>query len=53
MLNGLCESSHGMGDAGSFSLLALRSKTIAQSLDSTLSSDKTIDSMQAPLLAAI
>jgi L-ornithine N5-oxygenase len=31
-LNGLCESSHGMGDAGSFSLLALRSKTIVQSL---------------------
>lgn len=31
-LNGLCESSHGMGDAGSFSLLALRSKTIVNSL---------------------
>jgi L-ornithine N5-oxygenase len=31
-LNGLCESSHGMGDAGSFSLLALRSEIIAKSL---------------------
>ncbi|MFC0708450.1 SidA/IucD/PvdA family monooxygenase [Azorhizophilus paspali] len=31
-LNGLCESSHGMGDAGSFSLLALRSQTIVESL---------------------
>lgn len=31
-LNGLCESSHGMGDAGSFSLLALRSATIVNSL---------------------
>jgi L-ornithine N5-oxygenase len=31
-LNGLCETSHGMGDAGSFSLLALRSVTIANAL---------------------
>lgn len=31
-LNGLCESSHGMGDAGSFSLLSLRSAAIVQSL---------------------
>jgi len=31
-LNGLCESTHGYGDAGSFSLLALRSKAIVQSL---------------------
>ncbi|WP_263142179.1 SidA/IucD/PvdA family monooxygenase [Pseudomonas sp. RIT-PI-AD] len=30
--NGLCESSHGMGDAGSFSLLALRSQHIVDSL---------------------
>jgi L-ornithine N5-oxygenase len=30
-LNGLCESSHGLGDAGSFSLLALRSLQIAES----------------------
>jgi L-ornithine N5-oxygenase len=31
-LNGLCESTHGMGDAGSFSLLALRSARIVNSL---------------------
>lgn len=31
-LNGLCESSHGMGDAGSFSLLSLRSAAIVNSL---------------------
>ncbi|WP_220010375.1 SidA/IucD/PvdA family monooxygenase [Bradyrhizobium sp. BR 10289] len=35
-LNGLCESSHGMGDAGSFSLLALRSDLIARSLEAAL-----------------
>lgn len=31
-LNGLCESSHGIGDAGSFSLLSLRAASIAESL---------------------
>lgn len=31
-VNGLCESTHGLGDAGSFSLLALRSKAIVESL---------------------
>ena len=31
-LNGLCESTHGFGDAGSFSLLALRTQTIVESL---------------------
>ena len=36
-LNGLCESSHGIGDAGSFSLLSLRAKTIAESLRKQLS----------------
>lgn len=36
-LNGLCESSHGYGDAGSFSLLSLRSREIGQSLISQLS----------------
>ena len=34
-VNGLCESTHGFGDAGSFSLLALRSWTIANSLVET------------------
>ncbi len=31
-LNGLCESTHGLGDSGSFSLLSLRAATIAHSL---------------------
>ena len=31
-LNGLCESSHGIGDAGSFSLLSIRAKTISDRL---------------------
>ncbi|MDT0261438.1 SidA/IucD/PvdA family monooxygenase [Jatrophihabitans lederbergiae] len=31
-LNGLCESTHGIGDAGSFSLLSVRAQTIASSL---------------------
>jgi L-ornithine N5-monooxygenase len=33
-LNGLCESSHGLGDAGSFSLLSLRATEILNSLES-------------------
>jgi len=32
-LNGLCESSHGMGDAGSFSLLAQRSAAIVEAIE--------------------
>ncbi|WP_263261818.1 SidA/IucD/PvdA family monooxygenase [Pseudomonas sp. RIT-PI-S] len=39
-LNGLCESSHGMGDAGSFSLLALRSKAIVESLAAQLAASE-------------
>lgn len=31
-LNGLCESSHGLGDAGSFSLLALRASEVLRGL---------------------
>ncbi|WP_420477176.1 SidA/IucD/PvdA family monooxygenase [Noviherbaspirillum sp. ST9] len=31
-LNGLCESSHGMGDAGSFSLLSLRAAAIVKAI---------------------
>jgi len=37
-INGLCESTHGMGDAGSFSLLALRAQIIADSLKKVLTS---------------
>lgn len=35
-LNGLCESSHGLGDAGSFSLLSLRSLDIVRSCERKL-----------------
>lgn len=36
-LNGVCETTHGLGDAGSFSLVALRAATIADSLSKALS----------------
>jgi L-ornithine N5-monooxygenase len=35
-LNGLCESTHGIGDAGSFSLLSLRAATIHDALQKRL-----------------
>ena len=35
-LNGLCESSHGLGDAGSFSLISLRVEHILASLEEKL-----------------
>jgi len=35
-LNGLCETTHGMGDAGSFSLLSLRADLILRSLEEAL-----------------
>jgi L-ornithine N5-oxygenase len=35
-LNGLCESSHGLGDAGSFSLVAVRALDILTSLEAAL-----------------
>ncbi|MFD6417780.1 lysine N(6)-hydroxylase/L-ornithine N(5)-oxygenase family protein [Streptomyces sp. NPDC060194] len=35
-LNGLCESSHGIGDAGSFSLLSLRAGRLADALAARL-----------------
>jgi L-ornithine N5-oxygenase len=31
-LNGLCESSHGLGDAGSFSLVSIRARDICASI---------------------
>lgn len=40
-LNGLCESSHGMGDAGSFSLLSLRSAAILGALQHGLLPDSS------------
>ena len=39
ILNGLCEKSHGMGDAGSFSLLALRSERIVKHIEKKLKKD--------------
>lgn len=39
-LNGLCESSHGIGDAGSFSLLSLRAGNLTDSLAAVLA-DRT------------
>lgn len=35
-LNGLCETSHGMGDAGSFSLLSVRAEELARSMSKNL-----------------
>jgi L-ornithine N5-monooxygenase len=42
-VNGLCESTHGLGDAGSFSLLALRSKAIVQGLRRRLTEAESTD----------
>jgi L-ornithine N5-oxygenase len=42
-LNGLCESSHGFGDAGSFSILSVRGDMIASSLIDVLSTTSSLD----------
>ncbi|MGD5682428.1 hypothetical protein QUT02_22490, partial [Xanthomonas citri pv. citri] len=53
-INGLCESSHGFGDAGSFSLLSLRSQMIAGSLIEYLSSQvHPTSSRQLPAAIAV
>lgn len=53
-INGLCESSHGFGDAGSFSLLSLRSQMIAGSLMEYLSSQVHLtSSRQLPAVVAV
>jgi L-ornithine N5-oxygenase len=39
-VNGLCESTHGFGDAGSFSLLSVRSRTIYEALNRHLLEDQ-------------
>jgi L-ornithine N5-monooxygenase len=41
-LNGLCESSHGLGDAGSFSLLSYRSYEILRALESALATSMVL-----------
>jgi L-ornithine N5-oxygenase len=46
-INGLCETTHGLGDAGSFSLLALRSAAIVQSLRNSISAELLIDDQAA------
>ncbi len=53
-LNGLCESSHGFGDAGSFSLLSLRAAEIVRSLTEACSELATTESSltKAPTLRA-
>ena len=40
ILNGLCEKSHGMGDAGSFSLLSLRAEQILKHIMNAWSSQR-------------
>lgn len=42
-LNGLCESSHGYGDAGSFSLLSLRARDIFSSLSEQLGLEERVE----------
>lgn len=39
-LNGICESTHGFGDAGSFSLLSYRAWTIAESIENVMKSQE-------------
>ncbi|MGP9019656.1 lysine N(6)-hydroxylase/L-ornithine N(5)-oxygenase family protein [Streptomyces sp. BR1] len=51
-LNGLCESSHGIGDAGSFSLLSLRAATLADALTSRLTASLDPSTDRAAALAA-
>lgn len=42
-LNGLCETTHGMGDAGSFSLLSVRAAAMARSLAAALPAEAPMD----------
>lgn len=49
-LNGLCESSHGIGDAGSFSLLSLRAATLTDALTERLATKASTD--RSAVLAA-
>ncbi|MEM8794592.1 MAG: SidA/IucD/PvdA family monooxygenase [Pseudomonadota bacterium] len=49
-LNGLCESTHGFGDAGSFSLLAIRADTIAESAEAVVEASNFENPVLIPLL---
>lgn len=51
-LNGLCESSHGIGDAGSFSLLSLRAATLADALTARLTTSAALGTDRSAALAA-
>ncbi|WP_406183533.1 lysine N(6)-hydroxylase/L-ornithine N(5)-oxygenase family protein [Streptomyces sp. NBC_01006] len=51
-LNGLCESSHGIGDAGSFSLLSLRAATLTDALTARLTGAATTAADRSAVLAA-
>ncbi|MGD9485983.1 SidA/IucD/PvdA family monooxygenase [Streptomyces sp. TRM70308] len=51
-LNGLCESSHGIGDAGSFSLLSLRAGTLTDALAERLGTTPTAPTAPAAPTAA-
>jgi L-ornithine N5-oxygenase len=50
-VNGLCESSHGMGDAGSLSLVALRAEVIINSLQQVLKKGGITERMPVALSA--
>ncbi|WNI14322.1 SidA/IucD/PvdA family monooxygenase [Actinacidiphila sp. ITFR-21] len=47
-LNGLCESSHGIGDAGSFSLLSLRAEVISNGARSRIGAALTAPAVPVP-----
>lgn len=51
-VNGLCESSHGLGDAGSFSLLSLRAQDISRSIHSRLSERRSPHKVKTCLTAS-
>lgn len=52
-LNGLCESSHGIGDAGSFSLLSLRAAALTAALTERLATAATVRADRTAALAAV
>ena len=43
-LNGLCESTHGIGDAGSFSLLSVRAATIGAAVERSVRRSRDLES---------
>ncbi|MEV0280210.1 SidA/IucD/PvdA family monooxygenase [Streptomyces sp. NPDC050610] len=47
-LNGLCETSHGIGDAGSFSLLSLRAGTLCRRLTELTTLPRAVATRPAP-----